>query len=138
MNEFRVPCASGEGSLTFHERTPADPTRPLERFKVRLERRELSATVRVYADEGAAHPGELFARMSAHWRGWPEAFTWTTSGGELGLSCTQDRAGHVELRVTLHAGPTDADWSVQASVMAEAGQLETLAGEANQFFGRHG
>ncbi len=136
MSEFVVPCASGEGALTFFERTPTDRNLPLERFKVRLERRDLSAVVRVYAGENADHPAALFSRMSAHWRGWPEALTWTSLEHELGLSCTQDRAGHVAIGVTIRSGPTETDWSVWATVMSEAGQLESLAHEAARFFGR--
>jgi hypothetical protein len=58
--------------------------------------------------------------------------------GELDLRCTQDRAGHVSLRVALRPGPAHEDWAVQATIMAEAGQLEELARRASLFFGRSG
>jgi hypothetical protein len=121
--------------LEFFERTPPDPRRPLERFKVRLTGLDLEAIVRVYAEGGDPHPAPLFAQMAAHWRGWQGQFAWDAAHGGLALRGEQDRAGHVALRVELRCGPSDDDWSVRATVMAEAGQLEDLARRSAAFFG---
>jgi hypothetical protein len=140
MESLLIRSASGEGALEFFERTPDDPSRPIERFKVRLTDRELTAVGGVYfcGGEFESHPAPLFARMSARWRGGPDEFVWQALEGELTLRCTQDRVGHVMIRVELRSGPTEGDWAVQATVMAEAGQLQELARQADQFFGRAG
>jgi hypothetical protein len=137
MDSFLIRSAPGTGSLEFFERTPADPTRPVERYKVRLDGEDLSAVGRVYTSTGGddPHPGPLFARMSAHWRGWEGELSWSSPEGELTLHCTQDRTGHVAIRVELRSGSPSSDWSVRTTVMAEAGQLEELARQAAQFFG---
>jgi hypothetical protein len=138
MDSFLIRSVAGEGALEFFERTPADPRLPIERFKVRLADHDLSAVGRVYAGHADTHPASLFARMAAHWRGWQGEFAWESLEGELGLHCAQDRTGHVSIRVALRSGATEGDWTVRATVMAEAGQLEDLARRAALFFGRSG
>jgi len=138
MNSFLIPSASRAGSLEFFERTPSDPRLPIERFKVRLIDPELSAVGRVYVGQGDLHPAPLFAQMSANWSGWQGEFRWESPEGELGLRCVQDRTGHVSIGVELRSGPTQGDWAVRATVMAEAGQLDELARRAELFFGQSG
>jgi hypothetical protein len=138
MDSFLIRSASGAGSLEFFERTPANPRLPIERFKVRLVDEDLAAVGRVYAGYPDAHPAPLFAQMAVSWRGWPGEFTWESLEGELGLRCAQDRAGHVSIRVELCSGPSEGDWTVHATIMAEAGQLEGLAHGAAIFFGQPG
>lgn len=142
MDSFLVPSASGAVALEFFERTPPDPSKPIERFKVRLDGPELSAIGRVYVDtavywEGAAaHPTSMFAQMAVNWTGWQDELAWGSLEEELTLSCTQDRAGHVSIKVELRSGSTEEDWTVRATVMTEAGQLEEIARHAALFFGR--
>jgi Family of unknown function (DUF6228) len=132
MDNFVIQSASGAGSLEFFERTPADRARPIERFKVRLTDLELSTVGRVYA---ITDPTAMFAQMAANWRGWQGEFAWASEECELSLRCTQDRTGHVSIRVELRSGPTQECWAVQSTLMAEAGQLEDLALGAAAFFG---
>jgi hypothetical protein len=135
MESFLLTSASGAGSLEFFERTPGAPRLPIERFKVRLFDDELSAVARVYTDSATTHLAALFAQMAASWKGWQGDFVWESPEGEMILRCSHDRAGHVALRVALLSGLTEGDWSIQATVMAEAGQLEDLASQAAAFFG---
>jgi hypothetical protein len=138
MDSFIIPGASGAGSIEFFERTPADARRPIERFKVRVADLELSAVGRVYAGDADWHPASLFARMAANPTGWPDELVWESQEGEMGLRCSMNRNGHVFLRVSLRSGPTRRDWSVEATVTAEAGQLGDLARRAADFFGNEG
>jgi hypothetical protein len=138
MNSFVIQGARAASSLEFFERTPVDPHRPIERFKVRLTDQDLSAVGRIYMGSTDAPPAEVFARMAATWQGWQDPFTWVSQDGELTLSCTQDRNGHVCIRAEVRSGPGDADWTVATMVQAEAGQLEELARRAALFFGRSG
>jgi Family of unknown function (DUF6228) len=135
MNSFVIRSASGAGSLEFFERTPTATSRPIERFKVRLTDHELSAVGRVYFADASSDPGALFTELAATWRGRRGELAWESPAGELTLRCTQDRAGHVFLRVELRSGPSENDWTAQATIVAEAGQLDELANQAAQFFG---
>jgi hypothetical protein len=138
MDSFMIRNTAGSGGLEFFERTPIDPRLPLERFKVRLTGLDLSAVVRVYTGADGGHPAAMFTQMAAHWRGWQGEFAWESLEGELALRCAQDRTGHVAIGVVLRSGPSKADWMVEATVVAEAGQLEETAREAGRFFGKPG
>jgi Family of unknown function (DUF6228) len=135
MDSFPIRSASGAGSLEFFERTPADARLPIERFKVRLTDHDLAAVGRVYVGPDDPNPALLFARMAADWRGWSGELAWDLPEGELGLRCARDRTGHVAIRVELRSGPGGGDWTVRATVVVEAGQLEELSRQAASFFG---
>lgn len=141
MDSFLIPSASGAVSLEFFERTPPDTRQPIERFKVRLVGPELSAVGRIYVDTAvysvgaASHPVSMFTQMAANWRGWEDELAWGSPEEELTLSCAQDRTGHVSIKVELRSGSTEQDWTVRATVMTEAGQLEEVARHAALFFG---
>jgi hypothetical protein len=138
MKSFVIRNTAGSGSLELFERTPVDSRLPIERFKVRLTGLDISAVARVYPNAISGHPAPMFAQMAAHWKGWQGEFAWESSEGELVLRCAQDRTGHVSVGVVLRSGPSKADWMVEATVVAEAGQLEEIAQEAAEFFGQPG
>jgi hypothetical protein len=138
MDAFFIPSALGTESLEFYERTPTDRQRPLERFKVVVTDHDLSAEARVYAGHADTNPAPLFAQMAANWRGWQGEIAWDSMEGELSLRSAQDKTGHVTIRVALRSGPLPSNWTVNATIMAEAGQLEQLALDAELFFGRSG
>jgi hypothetical protein len=138
MDRFRITSPFDTSSLEFYERTPSDPQHPVERFKVRVTDQDLVAEGRVYAGYANTHPAPLFAQLASNWKGWQGEFVWESLEGELALRCSQDRAGHVFIRVSLSSGHTDQAWNVRATIMAEAGQLEELARSAEVFFGKSG
>jgi hypothetical protein len=138
LKSFVIQNTAGSGTLEFFERTPVDTRLPIERFKVRLTGLDLSAVARVYTGADGGHPAAMFAQMAAHWRGWQGEFAWESPEGELALRCARDRTGHVAIGVVLRSGPSRADWMVEATVVAEAGQLEEIALEAARFFGQPG
>lgn len=138
MNSFLIQGARAASSLEFFERTPVDPGLPIERFKARLADQDFSAVGRIYIGSTETHPADLFARMAANWKGWPDSFMWESEDGGLALHAPRDRNGHVSIRAELRSGPTNADWTAIATVQAEAGQLEELARGAVLFFGPSG
>ncbi len=138
MDSFQIESASGEGLLEFFERTPRDPSKPLERFKVKVIEQDLYAVVRVYAslesvDEPS--PTTLFALMASQWRGWQGEMAWGSLEEELSLRCSFHKSGQVPIQVRIRSGSSKGDWSVEALIQTEAGQLETIARQASDFFG---
>ncbi len=139
MESFPIKSASGAGSLEFFDRFPADPRLPINGFWVRITDLNLSVAADVYGGYANDHPAPLFVEMAERWRGWSSELCWRSLEGELGLRCTQDRTGHVSIRVELHSGPMKYDWyawSVKATIMVEAGQLEAMSHRATAFFGQ--
>ena len=138
MDEFFIPSAAGDGGLLFFQRSPPDPTIPIDGFWVRVTDQNLSAAAQVYAGYAPSHPVSLFAEMAQQWAGWSGELVWESLEGELKIRCSRDRVGHIFIRVELRAGQMPEDWRVIATVLAEAGQLEGIARRAELFFGRAG
>ncbi len=135
MDSFVIANAAGRGSVEFFGRVPADRSRPIERFDVRVSIGDMEAVGPIYLAAGPDHPGPLFAAMAEQWRGWPGELSWESLEGEFRLGCTVDRSGHVAIAVELRSGSPARSWSVQATIGAEAGQLDDLARRAAEFFG---
>jgi hypothetical protein len=106
-------------------------------FIATLRGDNLNAMVHV-VDVGPAKWADLFGAMAVEWRGWDGAKEGASLEGHLALSCTADYLGHVRMRVTLRGDIARSDWTAEQTLTIEAGQLETLAEEARNFFARPG
>ncbi len=136
MDEFLIKSPDGSGELLFYDRSPYDPTEPLYGYWVRITDLNLSAAGKVYAGYAPSHPTKLFADMALQWSGWPGEMTWRSLEGELALHCRHGGCGHISIRVELLSGWIADEWRVEATTMAEAGQLDAIALRAAAFFGR--
>jgi Family of unknown function (DUF6228) len=132
LEELLIPSAAGEGGLLFFQRSPADPSKSIDHFWVRVTDQNLSAAAQVYAAIPPSHPAPLFADMA----GWNDELAWESLEGELKIRCGRDRVGHIFIRVELRSGPSPDDWRAVVQILAEAGQLESIARRAELFFGR--
>ena len=136
MGSFLIKSVSGGGSLEFLDCRVSDDEYRFFDYGVKLVDANLSASTNVRHDMG--DPAALFRRMAERWKGWDGELVWGSIEGELTLRFTQDRAGHVTIGVELRSGPHECNWSIRATIMAEAGQLEDLARRAEAFFGELG
>lgn len=136
MDEFLIPSAAGSGGLLFYDRSPVDRSKPIDRFWVRVTDHNLSAAGQIYAGYAPSHPATLFGDVAQHWSGWRGELAWESLEHELSLRCSCDRMGHITILVEIRSGPMPKDWRVEATVMAEAGQLKDIARRAITFFGR--
>ncbi len=135
MDEFSIPNPHGSGGLLFYDRSPYDPTEPINSYWVRITDHNFSVACKVDAGY-PSHPAKLFADMALQWSGWPGELAWQNFEGELALSCRHDKFGHIAIRVKLLSGWKEDAWRVEATTMAEAGQLDAIALRAAAFFGR--
>ncbi|HYV38982.1 MAG TPA: DUF6228 family protein [Gemmataceae bacterium] len=137
MEAFMVKGARRGEYLEFFDRNPADSTKPVEEFSVRIVDMNLSASTRVFAGHSGfnSHPAPFFAEMSRQWKIWEDELIWESIEHELNLGATYDRFGHIYLCVALRSGIGEWEWSIRSIVTVEAGQLERLARDAAVFFG---
>jgi hypothetical protein len=135
LDEFLIPSAAGCGGLRFYDRSPVDRAVTLERIGAQVTDHNLSAAALVYAGYVPTSLAQLFAEMARQWSGWHGELVWESLEGELALRCTNDRRGHISIRIVLRSGPMPDDWLVEATIMVEAGQLERIARHAVAFFG---
>jgi hypothetical protein len=138
LEEFLIPSAAGSGGLLFYDRSPHDPVEPVDSYWVRVTDHNLSASGQVYAGYARTNPALLFADMARQWSGWTGVLLWESLEGELAMRCSRDRVGHIFIRVELRSRQMPGDWRVDATIMAEAGQLEDISRRAALFFGRAG
>jgi hypothetical protein len=136
LDEFLIANAAGPGVLLFCDRSPPDPTEPIEEFWVRVTGHNVAAACQVYAGYAPSHPAQMFSNMARQWTGWSGELRWESLEGELALRCSHDRLGHISIGVEIRSGQMPDDWRLVASVTAEAGQLEDIARRAESFFGR--
>jgi hypothetical protein len=132
---FVIESAHGATRLEFHGEIPLDSAGD-EGFemRVRLYGGGVDASERVY-DHLAYRWAEFFAGLARDWRGWDGERAVESLEGQLKVSCTADRLGHLALRVEMRGDPSGSDWRAIDTISLEAGQLEDIAYRAKQHFG---
>ena len=97
----------------------------------------ISAATEVYLLEGCDYLDRFWRELAENWRGWEGTRSWWSLEGDLELSATSDRLGHVALEVRLDEG-APLEWRVHGTLSLEAGQLERLAAAARTLCARLG
>ena len=126
MPGFNIRDRDGDGSLSI----VFDGSE--EFWIAELSGHGVSARRRVYAYRPHGGFDGTFKEMSAAWRGWEGEKTWRSLESELQIVSTHDGLGHVKIAVELRMN-SKADWRVRGVLVVEAGQLDGLAAEAEEF-----
>jgi Family of unknown function (DUF6228) len=134
MSEFTARSAVGDVEF----RVAPSIGKPSYYYMVTLRSTAVSGRIEVY-DDRASRLTEFFAELAeSWWRGWDGEKTYESLEGHLCLVATRDAAGHVQLRVSLRDKMDGPDLRVAATLVVEAGQLETLAHEIHLALLEHG
>jgi hypothetical protein len=88
---------------------------------------------RVYAYK-PSHLAAFFRDLATHWQGWSGQKKWVSLEEELSFAATSDSTGHTCLVVRLRSGSYPFDWSLNAVLLIEAGQLELIAKKMEELF----
>ncbi|HEV3028405.1 MAG TPA: DUF6228 family protein [Planctomycetota bacterium] len=133
LETVSIHSNGSSGELTFH--SPYASERSIEQLEVTLTLPGVKATLTVFGLE-IDGPSKFFGEMALHWKGWNGARTWRSLEGELELSATCDKLGHVLLTVQLHENPgSKTQWILNGAIMLEAGQLASLDQEMKSLLG---
>ena len=97
----------------------------------------MSAATEVYLLGGCDGLDRFWRDLAENWRGWEGTRSWQSLEGELELSATSDRLGHVALQVRLDEG-APSRWRAYGTISLEAGQLDSIAAAAKTFCARPG
>jgi hypothetical protein len=138
VDEFIIKSSVDDLRIEFFDRLPESRTSPIDSFVVKVTRYDLFTATKVWAGYTSSHPAEWFCELAESWRGWQGERQWESMEHELRLVATNDRRGHIALGIQLRSGFSDYDWSVAATIMVDAGQLEGVAKHAVSFFGEEG
>jgi Family of unknown function (DUF6228) len=132
MNMLRISTPGGV-EVIFSNRA-IDAGGSVDSFKVQLRAQNLDASTYVENPGYGQPPSKLLSELAESWAGWKGIKAWDAMEGELRIEATADALGHVTLKFMLPGNSGRSDWSVAANVVCEAGQLEAISKEANQFF----
>lgn len=69
----------------------------------------------------------FFDELAADWAGWRDAKIWKLRDERTSLEARHDGLGHVTVLLRLFPLYYDSDWSVQATLALESGQLDAVA-----------
>lgn len=104
-------------------------------FKVSLHSTSHSAVREVYAYTDAEGIARLFQEAASEWRGWSGTKCWESLEGEFKIELKADKTGHITINVDInHDCGNSEPWRLKSCIMIEAGQLETIAKRATEFF----
>ena len=129
VDTFALKSATDGATVTF---SPIDA----REFTVLVEVRgsNVHASGVVYAFMPHRFITDYFDDLAKSWRGWTGEKCWSSLENELTFRATADSVGHITLAFELRLGPYATDWTVSGTVALEAGQLERIASEAENFF----
>ena len=105
-------------------------------FQASLRGPSFQGCGRVYAYE-PSHLAAFFRDLAAHWEGWSGKKEWGSLEGELLFAATSDSTGHTSLSVRLRSGAYPLDWTLTGVLLIDAGQLESIAKQMNEFLSAH-
>jgi|SRR5205823_4844063 len=131
-----IKSAQGVGRLELSNQEPANSLRPVEHFVATLRVEGLHAATRVYTPPFCGGPQDLaqfFDDLAVNWRGWVGARDWSSLEGEIKISCTSDKLGHVEMGILLRSSLLPLNWEASGTLIVEAGQLESVARAVRKF-----
>jgi hypothetical protein len=108
--------------------TPAGP----RAYSAALSGRDFNLVTTVHDPLGEVYVFPKFwEELATSWKGWSGEKSWCTFGGDIELTATCDRRGHVTIRCHLSSGAPE--WVLTAWLHTESGALEALASIARRF-----
>ncbi len=132
MKEMEIKSAHSATCLRFSDIQG-------EYFYASLVSPEFSGSVRVWAYTDSQWLAALFTEMAENWQGWKEELKWSSIEEEFTITCTHDKLGHITLYVEMHHDFGSLEpWRLKASLVVDAGQLETISKDAKKFFTTEG
>jgi hypothetical protein len=92
-----------------------------------------SISVYSYEPRGADLVG-FFSDLASHWDGWKGKKKWSSLEGEFQLCASMDSMGHVSLEIEMRSSHHEYAWSINSTLLIEAGQLSQVASDISRFF----
>ncbi|GJM40274.1 MAG: hypothetical protein DHS20C20_05560 [Ardenticatenaceae bacterium] len=133
-----IQSTTASNALIFSEPEGLKHSTGTEYFRATITCKNLSASSKIYAFQPYKHITELFEHLATNWQGWNGEEEWVSLEGELTLTCVWQKTGKVKFSVTLLSGHYEDDWTIQTQLFVEPSQLDDIAFEMRNFFGKPG
>jgi hypothetical protein len=127
MNSLSIPSSQGGRTFSLSKRKR-------DYFDASISGDSLSAKRTIYSYFYEDAFIELFDYMATNWKGWTGEKTWESVEGELKLTATSDKLGHVTLLINLRNQNSEDNWAVQAPIFLDSGNLDEIARKVRSFF----
>lgn len=94
------------------------------------------ANIQVDNNPAGHPPSKFFSDLASSWHGWEGEKSWGALEGEYDLVATCDSLGHITLSARLRSDPAQIApcWRTTVSVLLEAGQLDLIQHDVEEFF----
>ena len=127
MTTLAIKSTKGGRTLSFNNRKG-------DHFDAEISGDSISAKKKVWGHTDTRLLIDLFESLAKDWKGWEGERQWASIEGDLRLTATCDRWGHIQIEVYFHNNDPDDDWALSAPIFVDAGSLDLLAKEAKGFF----
>lgn len=127
MDTAVIKSGSTSASLTFCERDA-------DYFSVRYDSPAVKLEKRVWGYTDCDFLVNFFEFIAKEWKGWQGPQVWTSIEGELELTATSDKLGHVMLNIKVSEFDGPELWSSNVSLGLDASQTERVAKSVRAFF----
>jgi len=114
-------------SLTFSDRDG-------DYFKVEVAGGPVTAMKTVWGYTDTSFLVDLFSSIAADWKGWAGERNWESIEGDLKITASSDKLGHIRLEVYIRNNDQENDWRIQTPVYLDAGSLDGVAKSVGRFF----
>lgn len=103
-------------------------------FKIIISSNSLNTVREVYSFTDSDGIAKLLEELASKSTPWPGREEWESLEGEFKISATCNHFGHVKFCIEIHQIGSDEDWSVNAELKTEFGQLPKIAKSARKCF----
>ena len=108
-----------------------------EYFRAALRSDSYTANMRVSTHTDPYGVVRLFKEAASDWRGWSGEKYWESLEGDFRLALSSGSTGHIRLKTFISHDCGNLDpWRLNAELGIEAGRLESVAQDVEQFFGK--
>lgn len=129
LDAMEIKSAHSNTCLRFHSIED-------DYFRASLTGIACSGEVRIWADPYVHGTDGVFESLAQDWRGWVGDRHWSSVEGEFLLNCRHDGLGHITFDIKMIQGcGTCEPWQLNACLVVDACQLDSIAKDAKKFFG---
>jgi hypothetical protein len=126
MESVTIKSAKGRRSLIFSNRSG-------DYFDVELAGDAVSAKKRVWGYTDTDFLAGLFESIARDWKGWDGERQWAAIEGDLSISASSDKLGHIRLAVVIRNNDLEDDWQLDVPIFLDAGGLDNIASNVRRF-----
>jgi hypothetical protein len=126
MESVTIKSVKGRRALTLSNRNG-------DYFDVELAGDAVSAKKGIWGYTDTDFLAGLFESIAQDWKGWNGERQWAAIEGDLRITATCDKLGHIRLDVVIRNNDLEDDWQLDVPIYLDAGGLDVIASNMRRF-----